>query len=66
MLMSCAAGEAAKKVEGKKAIVAESLARALRQIPTILANNAGYGLSDLVVHIRAAHTVTPRTGLDWI
>jgi T-complex protein 1 subunit beta len=31
MLMSCAVEEAAKKVEGKKAIAVESFAKALRQ-----------------------------------
>ncbi|TFY78296.1 hypothetical protein EWM64_g5721, partial [Hericium alpestre] len=40
---------------GKKAIAAESFAHALRQIPTILADNAGYDSSDLVARLRAAH-----------
>jgi T-complex protein 1 subunit beta len=55
MLMSCAADEAAKTVKGKKAIATEAFARALRQIPTILADNAGYDSSDLVSKLRAAH-----------
>ncbi|KAG1731975.1 chaperonin Cpn60/TCP-1 family [Suillus paluster] len=55
MLMSCAVEEAARKVKGKKAIAAESFSRALRQIPTILADNAGYDSSDLVAKLRAAH-----------
>ncbi|KAG1822284.1 chaperonin Cpn60/TCP-1 family [Suillus variegatus] len=55
MLMSCAAEEAARKVKGKKAIAAEAFSRALRQIPTILADNAGYDSSDLVARLRAAH-----------
>ncbi|EKM59005.1 uncharacterized protein PHACADRAFT_249156 [Phanerochaete carnosa HHB-10118-sp] len=55
MLMSCAAEEEARKIEGKKAIAAEAFARALRQIPTILADNAGYDSSDLVSRLRAAH-----------
>ena len=33
----------------------EAFARALRQIPTILADNAGYDSSDLVTRLRAAH-----------
>lgn len=55
MLMSCAVEEAARSVEGKKALAVESFARALRQIPTILADNAGLDSSDLVAQLRAAH-----------
>ncbi|KAG1888664.1 chaperonin Cpn60/TCP-1 family [Suillus subluteus] len=55
MLMSCAVEEAARKVKGKKAIAAEAFSRALRQIPTILADNAGYDSRDLVARLRAAH-----------
>lgn len=55
MLMSCAVEEEARKVRGKKAIATEAFARALRQIPTILADNAGYDSSDLVTRLRAAH-----------
>ncbi len=54
-LMSCAAEEAARKVMGKKAMAVEAFARALRQIPTILADNAGYDSADLVAKLRAAH-----------
>ena len=55
MLMSCAVDEAVKKISGKKALAAEAFARALRQIPVILADNAGYDSSDLVARLRAAH-----------
>lgn len=55
MLMSCAVDEEARKVKGKKAIAAEAFGRALRQIPMILADNAGYDSSDLVSQLRAAH-----------
>ncbi|KAI0314326.1 chaperonin Cpn60/TCP-1 family [Amylostereum chailletii] len=55
MLMSVAVEEKAKTVKGKKAIAAEAFARALRQIPTILADNAGFDSSDLVAQLRAAH-----------
>ncbi|OCH87087.1 hypothetical protein OBBRIDRAFT_796542 [Obba rivulosa] len=55
MLMSCAVDLAARKVTGKKAIAAEAFGRALRQIPTILADNAGYDSSELVSRLRAAH-----------
>ncbi len=55
MLMSCAVEDEARRVQGKRAIAAESFARALRQIPTILADNAGLDSSDLVTRLRAAH-----------
>ncbi|KAJ3752767.1 Cct2 protein [Lentinula raphanica] len=55
MLMSCAVDEEVRKVKGKKAIAAEAFGRALRQMPTILADNAGYDSSDLVAKLRAAH-----------
>ncbi|SCZ97786.1 BZ3500_MvSof-1268-A1-R1_Chr7-3g09587 [Microbotryum saponariae] len=55
MIMAIAVDEKAKKTEGKKALAVESFARALRQMPTILADNAGYDSSDLVAKLRAAH-----------
>ncbi|KAH9843511.1 chaperonin Cpn60/TCP-1 family [Rhodofomes roseus] len=55
MLMSVAVDNAARTVTGKKALAAEAFAHALRQIPTILADNAGYDSSDLVMKLRAAH-----------
>lgn len=54
-LMSVAVDEEARRVSGKKALAVEAFARALRQIPTILADNAGYDSSDLVAKLRAAH-----------
>ena len=55
MLMACEVEKVAQGVEGKKAIAVEAFGRALRQIPTILADNAGYDSSDLVTRLRAAH-----------
>lgn len=55
MLMSCKVEEAARTVSGKKALAVEGFARALRQMPTILADNGGYDSSDLVSQLRAAH-----------
>lgn len=55
MLMSCAIDAGLKHVHGKKAIAAEAFARALRQIPVILADNAGYDSSELVARLRTAH-----------
>jgi T-complex protein 1 subunit beta len=53
--MAKAVDEVAIHTPGKRAIAVESFARALRQLPTILADNAGYDSSDLVAQLRAAH-----------
>jgi len=55
MLMAKAVDEAAAATAGKKALAVEAFGRALRQIPTILSDNAGYDSSDLVAKLRAAH-----------
>ncbi|KAJ1895272.1 T-complex protein 1 subunit beta [Kickxella alabastrina] len=65
MLMSKAVDEAAKLVPGKKSIAMEAFARALRQMPTILADNAGLDSAELVAKLRAAHYEGRSTaGLD--
>jgi T-complex protein 1 subunit beta len=67
MLMSCAVDEEARRVSGKKALAVEAFARALRQMPTILADNAGYDSSDLVSKLRAAHYEGKAdAGLGWL
>lgn len=55
MLMACRVEQAARTVSGKKALAVEAFARALQQIPTILADNGGFDSSDLVTKLRAAH-----------
>ncbi|KAG8758040.1 T-complex protein 1 subunit beta [Serendipita sp. 396] len=55
MLMACAVETFGKKVEGKKALAVEAFARALRMIPMILADNAGWDSSDLVARLRKKH-----------
>jgi T-complex protein 1 subunit beta len=55
MLMACAVDNEAKKVLGKKALAVEAFSQALRQLPTVLADNAGYDSSELVSRLRAAH-----------
>lgn len=40
---------------GKKALAMEAYARALRQLPTIIADNGGYDGSELISSLRAAH-----------
>ncbi|XP_049851202.1 T-complex protein 1 subunit beta-like [Schistocerca gregaria] len=55
MVMANAVEELAKKTPGKKAMAIESFATALRMIPTIIADNAGYDSGELVSKLRAAH-----------
>ncbi|GHJ88655.1 hypothetical protein NliqN6_5057 [Naganishia liquefaciens] len=55
MLMSNAVEEAVRTIKGKKALAVESFSKALRQMPTILADNGGYDSADLVSKLRAAH-----------
>ncbi|KZV62543.1 hypothetical protein PENSPDRAFT_658026 [Peniophora sp. CONT] len=65
MLMSVAVDGAAKGVAGKRALATEAFGRALRQIPTILADNAGFDSSELVSQLRAAHYEGKKeSGLD--
>ncbi|RYP57361.1 hypothetical protein DL770_010684 [Monosporascus sp. CRB-9-2] len=54
MLMAKAVEGAATRVEGKKQMAVASFAVALRQLPTILADNAGLDSSDLVARLRKA------------
>jgi len=65
MLMSKAVDDLARNTKGKKALAMEAFARALRQIPTIIADNAGYDSSELVSELRAVHNQGKSTaGLD--
>eukprot|EP01127_Copromyxa_protea_P005884 TRINITY_DN15716_c0_g1_i1.p1 TRINITY_DN15716_c0_g1~~TRINITY_DN15716_c0_g1_i1.p1 ORF type:complete len:545 (-),score=167.92 TRINITY_DN15716_c0_g1_i1:37-1509(-) len=64
-IMAKAVDELAKRTPGKKSIAIESYARALRQIPAIIADNGGYDSSELVGQLRAAHYEGKNTaGLD--
>ena len=56
MLMANAVQELAGKTPGKESVAIESFARALRQLPTIIADNAGYDSSELVSQLRALHS----------
>lgn len=55
-LMACAVLKKAAETPGKEAIAMEAFARALFQLPTIIADNAGYDSAQLVSELRAAHT----------
>ena len=52
--MAKAVDQAAANETGKSALAIEAFSRALRQLPTILADNAGYDSSDLVTKLRSA------------
>lgn len=67
MVMAKAVAEAAQNVEGKKAIAVESFSKALQQLPTILADNAGFDSSDLVTRLRkAVYSGLTSSGLDLL
>ena len=55
MIMAKAVDAVAKTTNGKAAVAVESFAKALRQLPTILADNAGYDSAELVSKLRASH-----------
>ena len=55
MLMSKAVDGAAAKEGGKRQMAVEAYARALRQLPTILADNAGFDSNELVANLRSMH-----------
>ena len=52
-------------VAGKKALAMEAFARALRQMPSIIADNGGYDSAELVSDLRQAHhNGNKNAGLD--
>jgi len=53
MRMSLAVDDLARTMSGKQAIACEAFARALRQLPTIIADNAGYDSAELVTNLRS-------------
>eukprot|EP00794_Sanderia_malayensis_P012792 gene12792-14103_t len=65
MLMANAVIELAAQTPGKESMAIEGFAQALRQLPTIIADNAGFDSTELVSQLRAAHTDGKSTfGLD--
>lgn len=54
-----------KEVKGKESLAIESFARSLRQLPTILSDNAGYDSAELVSNLKAAiHEGSTTAGLN--
>lgn len=65
VLMASAIDRAAEETPGKKSLAMAAFARALRQLPAILADNGGYDSAELVTQLRAAHAQGKSTyGLD--
>jgi len=61
MLMANAVSNLAQQTPGKESIAMEAFARALRKLPTIIADNAGYDSSELIAQLRACHASGHRT-----
>ncbi|XP_019850946.1 PREDICTED: T-complex protein 1 subunit beta-like [Amphimedon queenslandica] len=55
MLMANAVQRLAATTPGKESMAMESFAKALRQLPTIIADNAGYDSSELISQLKALH-----------
>lgn len=67
MVMAKAVDQEAKNVQGKKQMAVESFAKALQQLPTILADNAGLDSNDLITRLRAAvYGGLSSSGLDLL
>ena len=67
MLMAHAISQIAEKTPGKESIAMESFAKALRKLPTTIADNAGYDSSELISELRACHSAGCQTyGLSII
>jgi T-complex protein 1 subunit beta len=54
MRMALAVTELAMNQEGKQALAIEGFATAMRQLPAIIADNAGYDSAELAANLRAA------------
>eukprot|EP00596_Hydrurales_sp_CCMP1899_P000597 CAMPEP_0119034146 /NCGR_PEP_ID=MMETSP1177-20130426/1174_1 /TAXON_ID=2985 /ORGANISM="Ochromonas sp, Strain CCMP1899" /LENGTH=528 /DNA_ID=CAMNT_0006991393 /DNA_START=83 /DNA_END=1669 /DNA_ORIENTATION=+ len=67
MLMATSIDQQVPQIAGKAALAMEAFSRALRQLPTIIADNAGLDSSELVTQLRAAHARGEKnSGLDVV
>jgi len=65
MHMANAVAQLATQTPGKEAMAIEAFGKALQQLPTIIADNAGFDSSELVSQLRAAHVAGDiHAGLD--
>jgi len=56
LLMAQAVKEESVKTKGKEALAMDAFGRALAQIPTILADNAGFDAAEIVTALRSEHS----------
>ena len=68
MLMAEAIDRAVPSTTGKKSLAMQSFSTALRQLPSIIADNGGYDSAELVSQLRTAHHENDgcTTGLNMI
>lgn len=65
MIMSKAVDQVAANIDGKKSLAVESFAKSLRELPIILADNAGFDSSELITRLRTAiYNGLTTSGLD--
>jgi T-complex protein 1 subunit beta len=65
MKMSAEVDLLSKEVKGKESLAIEAFARALRQLPIILSDNAGYDSAELVSNLKSAiHDGSNNAGLN--
>merc|ERR1719375_67427 len=65
MLMAEAVDAEVPKTRGKRSMAIEAFAKALRALPTTIADNGGYDSAELVSELRVAHHEGQKTaGLD--
>jgi len=65
MIMAKAVDELARQTPGKVSLAIEGFSKALRMIPTVIADNGGYDSSDLVSKLRSEHyNGNIKAGLD--
>ena len=62
ILMADAIEKAASATPGKQALAMQAFAKALLQLPMIIADNGGYDAAELVTQLRAAHSSASSTG----
>merc|ERR1719186_647913 len=60
-LMAGAIHAEAARIKGKEAVAMEAFAMALLQLPTIIADNAGYDSAELVQELKATHAAGDHT-----
>ncbi len=57
MEMAVAVQKLAASTAGKEAVAMDGFARALAQLPTVIADNGGFDSAELVAQLRAAHNL---------